>query len=113
MAKYRNRKVMIDGLEFDSKKESLRYLYLRQMERDGAIRELECQKTFLLIPAQMDEQTGKVIERACTYKADFSYIDASGRPVVEDVKSPITRTPQYIIKRKLMLQVHKIRVREV
>ncbi len=113
MAKYQNKKTMAENRLFDSKKEALRYLYLRQMEREGVIRELECQKTFVLIPPQRDGTTKKVIERACSYKADFCYIDGRGNTVVEDVKSPATRTPQYIIKRKLMLWVHKIRVREV
>lgn len=113
MAKYQNKKTMADNRLFDSKKEALRYLYLRQMERDGVIHGLECQKTFVLIPSQRDGTTKKVIERACSYKADFCYIDSSGKMVVEDVKSPATKTPEYIIKRKLMLWVHKIRVREV
>lgn len=113
MAKYQNKKTIADNRLFDSKKEALRYLYLRQMEREGVIRGLECQRVFELIPSQRDAETKRVLERACSYKADFCYIDGSGRMVVEDVKSPATKTPEYIIKRKLMLWVHKIRVREV
>ena len=113
MAKYQNKKTMADERLFDSKKEALRYLYLRQLEREGTIRGLECQKTFELIPSQRDSITKRVLERACCYKADFCYIGPTGKMVVEDVKSPATKTPEYIIKRKLMLWIHKIRVREV
>ena len=110
MAKYLNHKTVIDGQEFDSKKEAHRWCELRYMERAGLITQLSRQTQFELIPNQ--RENGKVVERAVTYNADFTYYE-NGRFVCEDVKSPVTRTPQYIIKRKLMLYVHGIRVREV
>ena len=110
--KYKNQKVSYDGIIFDSKKEAGRYAELKLLEEAGEIKNLELQKTFTLIPAQRGED-GKVMERACTYKADFVYnerIPGGWRLVVEDVKG--VRTDVYKIKRKLMLERHGIRIRE-
>ena len=65
------------------------------------------QVAFELIPAQ---KAGGRSERACKYVADFVYTK-SGEVVVEDVKGH--RTPEYIIKRKLMLWRHGIAIQEV
>lgn len=103
-AKYKNRPV--GG--YASVKESRRAEELKMMQKAGQIGGLREQVVYELIPKQ-----GK--ERACKYVADFVYFDWSDGPakeVVEDVKSPASRTPAYIIKRKLMLQVFGIRVRE-
>lgn len=110
MSKYKNKKTEVDGILFDSKKEAERYKQLHFLELAGFIEELRLQVPFELIPKQ--ERDGKVIERACVYKADFVYLDnATGDVVVEDVKGK--RTPEYIIKRKLMLYRYNIRVREL
>ena len=101
-SKYRNR---ITG-GYHSKKEALRAQQLRLMQEAGEIFDLREQVEFLLIPKQKGE-------RACKYFADFVYEDATGATVVEDVKSTATKTPDYVIKRKLMLFMHKIAVREV
>lgn len=108
--KYNNEKVGIDGRTFDSKKEAQRYLELRLLERAGEISGLECQKKFVLIPSQKDPETRKVVERECAYIADFVYL-RDGEMIVEDTKG--FRTKEYIIKRKLMLYIHGIQVREV
>lgn len=108
--KYGNCKVVLDGKKFDSKKEAQRYQELIMLQRSGHIYELECQKRFELIPKQTDSE-GKCIERKCEYIADFAYKTQSGETVVEDAKG--FRTPEYIIKRKLMLYVHGIRIREI
>ena len=110
MAKYRNKKTVIDGMTFDSKKEARRYSELLLLERTGAIHNLKTQVKYVLIPSQRDPVTGKVIERECAYKADFVYTE-NGETVVEDTKG--FRTKDYIIKRKLRLQVHGIRIREI
>lgn len=112
MNKYHARKWELDGKTFDSRKEARRYQELRYLLRAGVISRLDLQTRFLLIPAQKDE-SGKVIERAVTYRADFTYWDENGNFIVEDVKSDATRTREYILKRKLMLKVHGIRIREV
>lgn len=102
--KFRNQKV--GG--YDSKREANRARELRFQQMDGQIRNLQEQVKFELIPSQRDN--GKVVERACSYVADFVY-ERNGQQVVEDTKG--FRTKDYIIKRKLMLQVHGIRISEV
>ncbi len=111
MSKYGAKKTTFQGMTFDSKKEAERYAELRYMQMGKLIGGLTCQYKFLLIPEQRDEN-GKVIERAVTYIADFVYTDLkTGELVVEDAKG--VRTKEYIIKRKLMLQVHGVRIKEV
>ncbi len=108
--KYGNRKTVIDGHAFDSKREAARYGVLKLLERTGTITDLELQPRFELIPKQRRDD-GRP-ERACEYVADFRYTDArTGQQVIEDAKG--MRTRDYIIKRKLMLQVYGITVREV
>lgn len=109
MTKYHAKKTVIDGMMFDSRKEAQRYIYLKALQKQGHISELDRQVKFVLIPAQRDT-SGKLVERECAYKADFVYM-RDGVKVVEDVKG--VRTPEYIIKRKLMLYIHNIAVKEV
>lgn len=119
MTKYHNKKIEIDGKIFDSRKEARRYRELKILERAGEIYDLQTQVKFVLIPTQREADTigkmggihkGKVIERECAYIADFVYME-NGKTVVEDTKG--CKTKDYIIKRKLMLYVHNIRVKEV
>jgi hypothetical protein len=109
--KYRNKKFQLDGKTFDSQREARRYQELRLLLRAGVITDLQMQVPFELIPSQ--KICGKVVERPVKYVADFVYTTEDGLQVVEDVKSPATHTPQYILKRKLMLYRYGIRVREV
>ena len=122
--KYHSKKTVIDGIKFDSKKEAERYSELKLLERCGATSNLELQKVYELIPAQYElyERYGKngqrlkdgkkCIEKSCVYKADFVYIDnETGQQVVEDVKG--FRTKEYKIKKKLMLYIHGIKIKEV
>ena len=102
--KYNNTKIRVDGRLFDSKAEAARWQELQLLERAGEITELERQVEYELIPKQKGE-------RAVKYIADFRYVDHEGKTVVEDTKG--VKTPVYILKRKLMLLVHGIRVREV
>jgi hypothetical protein len=104
MGKYNNTKIRVDGRLFDSKAEAARWQELQLLERAGEIKELERQVEYELIPKQKGE-------RAVKYIADFRYIDHEGKTVVEDTKG--VKTPVYILKRKLMLRVHSIRIREV
>lgn len=98
-----------------SKKEHARAAQLHLMERAGLVSDLREQVPYELIPAQYERQDVKkkvLIERACRYVADFVYTDnATGQTVVEDTKG--FRTQEYIIKRKLMLHVHGIRIKEI
>lgn len=118
-AKYHNRKITRDGLTFDSKKEHKRYNELLLLEQAGEIKNLRRQVKFLLIPTQREPKiigprggvkNGKLLERECSYIADFVYC-LNGKMVVEDTKG--MRTKDYIIKRKLMLRIYGIRIREV
>lgn len=117
--KYGAKKVVADGITFDSKKEYRRYCELKLLEKSGAISELQRQIKYILIPSQREPDTigprggvkkGKVIEKECAYIADFVYKE-NGQTIVEDTKG--FRTTEYVIKRKMMLYVHGIRIREV
>lgn len=126
--KLRNQKVTRGDKTFDSKREADRYDELAMMEKQGIICNLEWQKEYLLIPAQYKtvEQYGKsgnrikdkkvLLERKVTYVADFVY-EKDGETIVEDSKG--YRNPssapyaKFVLKRKLMLWVHGIKITEV
>ena len=113
--KYRNKKVEVDGILFDSKKEANRYMELKLLEKAGEITDLKRQVRYELIPRQAgphkgEYKPGKVIEQSCYYVADFVYKEGENI-VVEDTKG--MRTKDYVIKRKLMLHRYGIRIKEV
>ena len=107
MSKYHSTPTEVNGIRFDSKREANRWAELRILERAGKIQKLKRQVKYLLIPSQYRD--GKCIEREATYIADFVYIK-DGHLVVEDCKG--FRTPEYRLKRKLMLQLYDIRLVE-
>ena len=92
-----------------SGKENERANQLKLMQRDGLISNLREQVKYVLIPTQRDPQ-GNLLEKECSYYADFVY-DKNGVTVVEDTKG--FRTKEYTIKRKLMLHVHGISIKEI
>ena len=108
MNKYGAHTVTWNGEVFDSKKELGRYLELSLLQRAGKIQDLQRQVRFELIPAQKED--GKLVERATSYVADFVYM-MDGKKIVEDTKG--FRTKDYILKRKMMLFFHGIRIHEV
>ncbi|KVT40578.1 DUF1064 domain-containing protein [Burkholderia ubonensis] len=111
--KYRNTKCEHDGIKFDSQKERSRWFQLVQLQASGHIRDLRLQVPFVLTERkQRDDGTW---ERASKYVADFVYVDVeTGKQVVEDVKSLVTRkNPTYIQKRKQMLDKYDITIKEV
>ena len=113
MAKYRNTKVFVDGHTFDSKKEAKRYYELRLLEKAGEIKDLRLQVKYVLIPSQRVD--GKLLERECSYKADYVYVDKNNNLHVEDVKG-YRKGGAYAlfkVKKKLMLYVHGIIVEEI
>lgn len=122
--KYGNRKVNTEDGTFDSVKEARRNAELKLLEAAGEITDLRRQVRFELIPAQREPDTfgprggvkkGKVIEQAVYYVADYVYKDADDETVVEDVKGYRDGAAYkvFVIKRKLMLLVHGIRVKEL
>lgn len=118
-SKYHSRKAVVNGITFDSRKEARRYGELLLLERAGAISDLRRQVEFVLIPAQREPDIigprggvtkGKVIELPVKYIADFVYTE-DGKTVVEDTKGFCTK--DYVIKRKMMLYFHGIKIKEV
>ena len=101
--KYHNKKTIVDNIEFDSKKESIRYMQLKLLEKSGLISELELQKKFELQPAYINNK-GKHI-RAINYIADFFYYDNQKKQyIVEDTKG--YRNEVYLIKKKMFEYVY-------
>lgn len=96
--KYKNKKIIIDGIKFDSKVESRRYLYLKELESRGEISDLKTHINITLVDKFLYK--GKTI-RAITYRPDFYYKDSLGYDVLEDVKGYII-TSDFKIKIKLL-----------
>jgi hypothetical protein len=97
------------GLKFDSKAEAKRYAQLKAMEAAGQISELQLQVRIPLLPAQ---DTNGRKEKPVDYICDFVYV-RDGKMIHEDTKSSATKTPAFILKRKLCLYFHGIVIREV
>lgn len=139
-SKYHSRKVVVDGMTFDSRKEYMRWCELSLLAKAGKITNLQRQVKFILFPAQYEPDTigkrggvkrGKLIERECCYVADFVYevpitmekmcfvngksesitVNCGFETIVEDTKG--FKTKDYIIKRKAMLHIHGIRIKEI
>ena len=91
----------VDNICFHSKKEAKRYMELKLAQNVGLISELELQPTFDL------SVNGVLI---CRYRADFRYRQ-DRKQVVEDAKG--FKTPEYKLKKKLMLAIHGIEIQEV
>ena len=105
--KYNNRKTTVDGITFDSKREARRYEILRDMEKAREIEDLRLQVPYELIPSLKDRDGKKI--RGVKYVADFCYRQ-DGEEVVEDCKG--YRTDVYKLKKKLMLHVYGITIKE-
>lgn len=99
--KYHNRKVVIDGITFDSQREGDYYCELKMLRMAGEVIDFERQVTFELQPKF--KHFGKT-ERAIKYIADFVVHYKDGRTVVVDVKGD--KTDVYRIKRKMLLYKH-------
>lgn len=128
MSKYHAKKTVVDGMEFDSAREATRYRELAVLQKAGKIAGLEIQKRYELIPPQYKiiprygqhgtalKPEKKCLEKAIVYVADFVYTDTdTGETVVEDVKGYKGGAAyrMFVVKRKLMLYMHGIRIREV
>lgn len=105
-------------IRFQSKAEARRYDELMLLLKAGKIRDLKLQPQFTLMEAYTTPEGKRV--RAIRYAADFSYerriphmaMD-EWRLVVEDVKSRVTKTRVYEMKKKLMRERFGIEITEV
>ncbi len=111
LSKYKNIKIEYDGFKFDSTKEKNRYLYLKELINRGLISNLQRQVRFDLIPTNN-------LHRGVYYVADFTYLK-DNELIIEDVK-PFDKKRQkflvksdYIIKKKLMYHLYKLKIKEV
>lgn len=101
--KYGAKKVEIDGITFDSIKEGRRYRELKMLEAAGLITDLKLQ-----VPFELNEGGTHSVK----YIADFQYIDVmTSARITEDAKG--YRTKEYLKKRRLMLKIHNIKIKEV
>jgi len=104
-SKYHNRKTLVDGIQFDSQKEANRYQELLLLERAGLIRDIELQPRYDLVVNE---------HKIGFYRADFRYeVVATSILMVEDVKSPATKTAVYCLKKKLVKALYGREIIEV
>lgn len=103
-SKYHSKKTMVGDKIFDSKKEADRFVELTLLEKAKKIQDLKTQVSFPLIPKS---KWGREIR----YIADFTYYE-DGKLVVEDTKSPVTRTPVYRLKKRLFEERYQMKLKE-
>ena len=121
--KYGNHKIKNAYGTYDSQLEFARFIFLSNREKEGEITNLRRQVEYLLIPAQYgteikhlktkDKEVRVLLERSCSYIADFVY-ERNGKTIVEDckgAKAVITEAAK--IKKKLLLWVHGIELRYI
>lgn len=95
-AKYGNKKVEVDGITFDSKIEARYYQYLKQLKKQGIVKDFELQPKFILL--ERFKKNGKTF-RSIEYIADFKVEYPNGYVEVVDIKG--METKDFKIKRKL------------
>lgn len=105
--KYKNQKIIVNEIKFDSKKEAKRYQELLLTQKAGLITDLKRQVPYILVPAF---NLNKKRYRNMSYIADFTY-KQNGKEIVEDTKG--YRTEVYKIKKKLMAYIYQIEIKEV
>lgn len=117
-SKYGNRKVVRDGIKFDSEREAARFSELKVLQAMGKIRNLRLQANFTLVEGYTTIEGERI--KPMVYKADFTYEratepDRDGAVYwlreVEDVKG--VKTKEYQLKKKLMQDKYGITIREV
>lgn len=94
--KYNNQKTIVDGIEFDSKKEADYYIHLKLLKKAGEIKDIGLQQRFVLQPGF--EKNG-VKYQPITYIADFVITNNDGTTEAIDVKG--VETQVFKIKQKL------------
>ena len=119
--KYGAKPTIVDGIRFASKAEARRYGELKLLEKAGEIEDLELQPSFSLHAASTTGQFREAVKAAAGtrntlvghYRADFGYVDYKRGRIVEDVKSPGTKTALYRWKKKHVQVQYGIEVVEV
>lgn len=102
--KFKNTKIEVDGIKFDSIKESKRYGTLKLLQKAGEISDLKLQVRMDILVSD---------KKIAVYIADFTYME-KGSYVVEDVKSDFTRkNPVYRLKKKLIEAIYNLKIKEV
>lgn len=97
MSKYLNKKMTVDNIKFDSKKEAQYYIFLKSLYKAGKIKKLILQPEFELQPKY--RKNGRTI-RAIKYIADFHVVYEDGSEEIIDVKGGFM-TKEYKIKKKM------------
>lgn len=95
--KYHNKKIIVDGIKFDSKKEAKRYIKLKQLLDAKKITNLKLQPKYILQEKYINNKGEHI--RAISYKADFEYFE-NDKLIIEDVKG--MKTDVYKLKKKLL-----------
>lgn len=95
-SKINSKKVIVDGISFDSRTEAKYYCRLNRLKEEGKLRHIECHPKYELQPAC--ERYGKKY-RPMYYIADFLVILDDGHKIVIDVKGYGMEDAQ--LKRKL------------
>ncbi len=107
--KYKNKKVIYDGITFDSKKEGAYYLKLKLLEEKGIINDLKLQKEYIL---QESFKLNNKTYRKISYKADFEYFSTIDNKIhVVDTKG--FKTKEYLLKKKMLAYKYGIELEEV
>lgn len=110
--KYRNKRVEVDGIKFDSAKEAHRWTALKLMEASGQIRDLRRQVAFELAPAvRLDGE--KRMKPAIRYWADFTFVERGVLVVVDCKSAPTRKLAAYRMKKHMLAVIHKLQIREV
>lgn len=122
-SKYGNRKVVINGITFDSIKEGDIYLRLLELERRGVIRGLELHPKWELQPKltetyikhlkTKDKECERTVLLPITYTADFSFWYGSEFKVVDVKISKVMLPKEYQLKKKMLRYVHGLEITEV
>ena len=104
--KYKNQPVIRNGRRFASLHEADVALQLQSLESSGAIKCLEYQIPFEILPSQ--KKLGYT--RPLTYIADFVFL-RDNEFVVADAKG--YKTEVYKLKKRLLAQLHNITIEEM
>lgn len=120
--KFGNKKCSFQGIEFDSQKERDYYILLLSRMQRGEITDLRLQVPFELLPAiyedvvvhlkTKDKIVRKLVQRKVEYIADFVYNENGVQKVVDTKGGSVTKTKEYLLKKKMMRSLLGIEIIE-